>query len=201
MLSSINPVGERARNQRWGVTATFYVLGSLAGGGLAGGALGAVGALALGWTATSARLVALAALAAAGLAVDLGRLPGSLPTWRRQVDERWLSIYRGWVYGVGFGFQLGLGVVTIVPASITYVVLGAAALTADAAHGAVIGLVFGAARAAPLLVTRRADTPAALRRLHRRVLDAAPPVRRLALAAQSAVAVLSLVAALTVRFP
>jgi len=32
MLASINPLGERARNQRWGVTYAFYLLGSVAGG-------------------------------------------------------------------------------------------------------------------------------------------------------------------------
>jgi hypothetical protein len=31
------------------------------------------------------------------------------PSWQRQVDERWLTTYRGWVYGAGFGFQLGAG--------------------------------------------------------------------------------------------
>ena len=62
----------------------------------------------------------LALLAALGLAADL-RLGGlRLPGPRRQVDERWLHRYRGWVYGVGFGFQLGFGLLTVVTTSTVY---------------------------------------------------------------------------------
>ena len=32
MLTSINPLGERARNTRWGRTVSWYILGSTAGG-------------------------------------------------------------------------------------------------------------------------------------------------------------------------
>ena len=46
------------------------------------------------------------------LAVDLSNR--TVPGPRRQVDERWLDRYRGWVYGVGYGSQLGLGIVTVV---------------------------------------------------------------------------------------
>lgn len=55
-------------------------------------------------------LAALAGLA--GLALDLGLGALRLPGPARQVDEDWLARYRGWVYGAGFGTQLGLGVVT-----------------------------------------------------------------------------------------
>ena len=106
-------------------------------------------------------LAALGVAAAAGLVVDRSR---RLPTWTRQVDERWLSTYRGWVYGLGYGVQLGAGVVTIVPASVIYLMLVAAALTGSPAHGAVIGAVFGFTRALPLPLTARVQTPAALRR-------------------------------------
>ena len=44
-----------------------------------------------------------AVLLLAGLLLDR-RVGGlRLPTWHRQVDERWLARYRGWVYGLGFG--------------------------------------------------------------------------------------------------
>ena len=34
------------------------------------------------------------------------------PFLHRQVDDDWLSAYRPWVYGVGFGWQIGAGVTT-----------------------------------------------------------------------------------------
>src|SRR6185436_16220530 len=88
----------------------------------------------------------LGVLAVAGVAVDL-RLGGvRLPTVRRQVDDRWLTRYRGWVYGVGFGFQLGLGVVTVVTTAGVYLAFVAAALSGSAAAGALIGAAFGVVR-------------------------------------------------------
>ena len=59
------------------------------------------------------------------------RVPGP----RRQVNERWLDEYRGWVYGLGFGAQLGLGVTTIVTSAATYVALFAALLSGTPAAG------------------------------------------------------------------
>ena len=45
MLSSISPLGERARGSRWWLTTTAYVVGSLAGGALIGVVAGAIGAV------------------------------------------------------------------------------------------------------------------------------------------------------------
>lgn len=186
MLTSISPLGERARGNRFGRTAAAYLAGSLAGGTVAGVALGAVGAPVVdaigGW-----RVAVLAAVAVAGVALDA---TGRLPTPHRQVDERWLSSYRGWVYGAGFGFQLGLGAVTIVTASATYVMLVAALLAGSPAAGAAIGAAFGAGRALPLLATARVRTTEDLARLHRTVAGAARPV-----AVVTRVAQLALVAA------
>ena len=36
------------------------------------------------------------------------------PFLRRQVNEDWLTNYRPWVYGGGFGWQIGAGVTTYV---------------------------------------------------------------------------------------
>src|SRR5438552_349493 len=128
MLGSITPLGERGRGRRWGLTVTAYSLGSVAGGatagavaGALGAALGAVGASgpALPWVA-AATVLAGAAIDAAAAALDP---PGRLPGPRRQVNEEWLGRYRGWVTGVGFGFQLGLGVATIVNTAAVYSLL------------------------------------------------------------------------------
>src|ERR1700737_74390 len=104
MLASIHPLGERAKHNRWAVTVAFYLLGSVTAGALLGAALGTIGVH--GTPAIVAALCVVAAL------VDASRW--RVPSWRRQVNEDWLRRYRGWVYGIGFGFQLGLGVVTIV---------------------------------------------------------------------------------------
>ena len=187
MLTSISPVGEQARGQRWWLTAVAYLVGSVSGGAAIGAVLGVVGVPLVVWLPDAATVFALAVLAALGLALDAGRL-GGLPTRHRQVDERWLEEYRGWVYGVGFGFQLGLGVVTIVPASITYVVLAAAALSGSPLRGLAIGAVFGTVRALPLLAAGRTRTPAALRDHMRRLADLAAPVARTTRVTQAAVA-------------
>src|SRR5579885_2956006 len=114
MLSSISPLGERARNSRWWVTTTAYLMGSLAGG-LALGGLAALAGPALPLAVRTSRwsLAVVALLCFAGLVLD-PRGTASVPSWRRQVDERWLTAYRGWVYGLGFGAQLGFGLVTII---------------------------------------------------------------------------------------
>src|SRR5438132_8202928 len=169
MLASIHPLGERARNSRWGVTVTVYLVGSVAGGATAGAALGLTGraAFALLPRAADARgwLVAAASLVAAAIELRLGRL--RLPTIRRQVDEDWLARYRGWVYGLGFGYQLGLGAVTIVTTAGVYLAWALALLSGSVGRGAAVGVAFGAARAAPILAMGRVQRPDQLRRLHR----------------------------------
>ncbi len=194
MLASIHPLGERARNSRWAVTVAAFVAGAAAGGVAAGGAAGTAGwALAelLPWGARTAAFAVLG-LGIAGAALDLApRL--RLPSPRRQVNEDWLHRYRGWVYGVGFGFQLGLGVATIVTTALVYAVLALAALTASPAAGAAIGLAFGLARGLTVLAPARVRRPGHLRRFHRRLAAWAPRARRLAGAAQLGLAAVALV--------
>ena len=154
MLTSISPLGERARGNRWVVTVTMYVVASVLGGLTIGGLLGYAGSYVdvTAW-------VAAAACAAAAL-LDLVR---RLPTFRRQVDEDWLTRYRGWVYGAGFGYQLGLGVVTIVTSAATYAMLVLCLLSGSTAAGLAIGGCFGLVRALPMLALRGAQTPDRLR--------------------------------------
>ena len=81
-----------------------------------------------------------------------------LPTVHRQVEEEWRGRYRGWVWGLAFGFQLAVGVVTIVTTSTVYVTWLAAGLSGAAFGGAAVGATFGLARALPIFaVARRAD--------------------------------------------
>src|SRR4051794_38896116 len=99
MLASINPLGERARNNSFVVTAVAYTFGSTIAAAAFGLVVGALGAALLGGVAPSLRLAVLAVGALAAAAVD--RRHGSIPSWRRQVNEDWLTEYRGWVYGLG----------------------------------------------------------------------------------------------------
>ncbi len=190
MLSSITPLGERGRASRWPVTATAHLLGSALAGTVLGALLGAVGLLLpleRPAVATGA-LVLLAVLAVLAVPVEAGRLP-QLPTWHRQVDEDWLHRYRGWVYGFGYGAQLGVGVVTIVTSPLLYAALVLAVLTGTPTAGAVVGLAFGAARALPVLAMRRVTTPDRLGAVHRRLESLAPAGRSTAAGTLGAVAV------------
>ena len=185
MLASIHPLGERARRQRWGVTVGAFVAGTVTGSALVGAVLGRLGA-ALDLPGRTGVAVLVAALAAAGAAADLGRVP--VPTVHRQVDERWLDRYRGWVYGAGFGFQLGVAVVTVVSSFSVYLMLALALLTGSAAGGLAVGVAFGAVRGATILAAAGVRHPDQLHRLHRRVQAWAPASRRLTIAVQAAVA-------------
>ncbi len=201
MLASINPLGERARNNRWGLTVAAYIAGSTAGGAFSGACFGAIGhlvrAVAGDGTFSAAALVLLAVLGAVGLLVDAGVGGARLPTNHRQVNERWLDEYRGWVYGAGFGFQLGTGLVTIVTGSITYLMFAAALLTGSWAAGGLIGALFGLVRALPILAARSATGPRQLRDLIRRAQRWEAPARRLGTVVQSVVVLVA--AALVVR--
>ena len=79
MLSSIHPLGERARHNRWSVTAAAYLLGSIAGGTI-------VSAVA----ATLGQLMSIPGAAASALAAGLVREIGNvtLPKAVLRIDFR-----------------------------------------------------------------------------------------------------------------
>jgi hypothetical protein len=165
MLASISPLGERARASRWRLTTAAYLAGSALGGALLGVLAASLGAaLPTGWRSSTAAGVAVAVLLLAGLVADLRSPELGPPSWRRQVDEAWLDRYRGWVYGLGFGVQLGFGVVTIVTSSTVYAVALLAGLSGRPPAGLAIGVVFGLARALPVLALHGVQAPADLHR-------------------------------------
>ena len=176
MLTSISPLGERARGNRWSVTVMWLGVGSVAGGAAVGAALGALGQVSVAGVNSNVRLVLLAAACAGAAAWDLSgrRLPG-----RRQVNEDWLVAYRSWVYGAGFGVQLGAAVATVVNTALVPLFMLAALLAGEVAAGLLMGTAFGAVRGASLVLGRRVRTPDDLRRLHRRLDQHADRVRRM----------------------
>src|SRR5664279_271540 len=140
MLARITPLGERGRQSHWIVTVAAFALGAGAAGAAAGALLGTLGSLLPGAIGTQARTVAVACALIAAFGSDVSAT--SVPGPRRQVDERWLDRYRGWVYGLGFGSQLGLGIVTVITSAATYVCL-LCALLAGPATGALVVGVYG----------------------------------------------------------
>jgi hypothetical protein len=165
MLASITPLGERGRHSHWGVTVTAFVAGAGAAGALLGTVTGGIGSLLLdGGVSLRARLAVLAGAALVAFALDA--LMPAPPGPRRQVDERWLDRFRGWVYGLGYGVQLGLGVTTVVSSAATYLALTAALLLADAGAGAVVMGCFGLMRGISLLAGARVHSPEQLIALH-----------------------------------
>jgi hypothetical protein len=174
MLASLTPLGERSRGSSWSVTATAYAIGAVGGGAIRGAALGLIGALlpgGAGW-----RGVALLGVLAAAVLVDATPLRRRLPLTRRQVNEDWLTRYRGWVYGIGFGSQLGLGFTTFAASAAVYATFACELLSGKPATGALIGVVFGTVKAVALLPARRAVDPASLGALHRRLTRLEPGV-------------------------
>jgi hypothetical protein len=187
MLASITPLGERSRRQQWAITVAALIVGSAAAGAAVGAALAATGRLLpLG---ASSRLVLLLGIAAVAVVLELRPFGVRLPTHRRQVDESWLLRYRGWVYGIGFGGQLGVGVWTIVATSAVYVAFVAELLARDVAAGLAIGATFGLLRGATVLSTVRVDSPQSLLGFHRRFHRAEHAAAIAAVAAQLALIV------------
>ncbi len=159
MLTSINPLGQRARGHRWGPAVALYTAASVLGGLSTGAVVGALGTIHDVPVWVAAVGCVLAAL------VD-GLRPRTYG--HRQVDEDWLTRYRSWVYATGFGWQLGTGVLTVVTSASTWawlLVLLVLGLPGALAAGAAFGLV----RAVPVLAGRSAQTPEALWSLARRL--------------------------------
>jgi sulfite exporter TauE/SafE len=178
MLSSIHPLGERARHNRWGITVTAMTVGSVGAGALVGFALGGLGALVLPVAGEAAGLLIIGSGAVGAGAADLRKIP--VPGPHRQVDETWIGPYRGWVYGGAFGIQLGSGVATYVVTWGVYATFLAALLSGSAGAGAIIGGVFGAGRALLPLAAGWIDRPSRLTAFHQKMAAWARPAARLA---------------------
>jgi hypothetical protein len=189
MLSTITPMGERGRGNRYGPTAAWYVLGA-AVGGLSLGALVAVpAALAGAGSGPSRALVAtIAAVLAAASDLRIGGF--RVPFHKRQVNERWLDEYRPWVYGTGFGWQVGSGFATYIMTAANHLLVVLAVLRGSALVAVLAGTTFGVVRGLTVLSTRRATTPDALTRLHRQVHRFGPTARDLVVAVELGAALL-----------
>lgn len=184
MLSSIHPLGERGRRNRFAKTAGAFVLGSVIGGALIGGIAGLAG-----WAGSSVvlaatgepippRLSLLMVALAGAIAVGFDLSGRSLPSVHRQVNEDWLTEFRGWVYGFGFGVQLGAGITTYITSAAVLVWLVAMLVTGSVITSVLIGSVFGLVRGLSILAARSIESPDQLVTFHRSLHRSAANVRR-----------------------
>lgn len=180
MLSTVTPLAESGRGHRYRWTASWFFLGAVLGGATTGSvaAVAAVGIGALDLSApTTYAIAGVAAVCAAGLD---GRLLGPpIPHHRRQVNEDWLGRYRAWVYGAGFGWQIGTGVATYIMSAGVYLVIVLAALTGDPRSALVVCVTFGAVRGSMVLIGARITSAERLARVHERFEAWREPVRRI----------------------
>lgn len=188
MLSSITPLTESGRGNRYWITVGWFILGTLFGGatlGLvaAGGAL-LVSALGLSLEAALAAGVVGALIT---LASDLGPGGWRLPSNPRQVNRTWLDRYRSWVYGLGFGWQLGVGVATFVMSATVYLMVVLTALTGRPTFAFLTVMGFGFVRGLAIIPGARVKTSADLMTLHRTIERFRPHSRAVAVATQIAV--------------
>ncbi len=196
MLSSIHPLGERGRRNNFATTAGAFVIGSLFGGALTGFVFGAAGEAldrVIGPIGERQRLVVLLFVGVVALGFDLsGR---SLPSIERQVNENWLGEFRGWVYGLGFGVQLGAGIATYITASVVLLWLMAMLVVGSVAAAVLIGATFGLIRGSSIVFARSITSPERLVALHRRLHQSVGRVRVLTRAALAALTVATAVVA------
>lgn len=193
MLSSIHPFGERSRNNSFGLTAGAHIVGSTIGGATLGVLAGAAAwGSALVWSVESpGRALLLGIAAGVALIVEATGRNSRLPTRHHQVNENWIQTYRGWVYGGGFGIELGFGLSTIITTALVHVMVLAMVLTGAPVLSVIIGATFGFVRGATILAARSVVDPTRLRQFHRRLdgaRDRSLRIGSLALAIASVIA-------------
>jgi hypothetical protein len=191
MLSSITPLAEQGRGHRYRTTACWFVVGSIAGGASLGllTALLAAGLGAAGLSPTTLGTLALIACLAAA-ASDASSIKFRLPVHHRQVNERWLDQFRPWVYGTGFGWQIGAGLATYVKTSAVYLMIALTVLTGHPWLAVGVGALFGLVRGLAVILGRRITTPAALGDFHRRFMALDPRARQVVVGWELAAALL-----------
>jgi hypothetical protein len=191
MLATITPLAEAGRGHRYRSTALWFVAGSVAGGVTLGLALGVV-ALGVGAAGLSPVTLALLACAASVVAAASDAQVGglALPVHHRQVNERWLDQFRPWVYGAGFGWQIGTGFVTYIRTAGVYLLAVLSVLTGSWWAAVVLGALFGLVRGLAVFLGRSITSPATLAAFHRRFTSLGPVVLAVVMATEYAAAVL-----------
>ena len=166
MLSSITPLAEQGRGHRYRTTALWFVVGSVLGGACLGLLMAALAAGIGAVGASSMLLTSVAAVAClVTIAADAGVGGLHLPIHRRQVNERWLDQFRPWVYGAGFGWQIGTGLATYIKTCAVYLMIVLAVLTGSPTTALLVGVVFGLVRGLAVFLGRHITSRGLARRV------------------------------------
>ena len=162
MLSTVTPVAERARGHRYWVTALWFLAGAVLGGAT-------LGLLAAGLALVAPVSAALGAVVVAiALASDARLFGFRLPGHTRQVNENWLADFRPWVYGLGFGWQIGVGLATYIMTAAVYAMVVLAALTGNPLLAFALMTLFGFVRGLAVFLGARLTDPTRVFAFHRR---------------------------------
>jgi hypothetical protein len=185
MLSTITPLSQHGRGHSYRATVAWFILGSTVGGATVGAVMLVLswGGHALSLTADDIAAIVVAASLLAALS-DLDIRGHHLPRHHRQVNERWLDTYRPWVYGAGFGWQIGTGLATYIMTAAVYLVIFYAALAVSPALAFALWVLFGLLRGSAVLLGRRITSAEALRAIHQRFERTGGAVRRATIAAE-----------------
>ncbi len=196
MLSTITPLAEAGRGYRYRTTARWFVAGGVVGGAVTGAVSAGLAALVGRFEPSAGMVLGTAAV----LALTAGALDGEvfgrvIPVHKRQVNDRWLARYRAWVYGGGFGLQIGTGFATYIMTAGNFLLVGLAALTGSPATAFGLWVLFGFVRGMAILLGKGITSPAALASCHAAIDRWREPVRLGTAAVLLAVAVVAATAA------
>lgn len=150
---------------RWSIPARFvawslvWIVGHGLGGAVVGGALGRAGSFAF----VSHESMALVLLGVSCVVLgfhQVGWIHLRTPHLARQVQRDWMTRLPWSAVALGYGVQLGCGIMTHVTVASTYAALAFAMLSGSASRGAVIMATFGVARSlAPVLAAPHIASP------------------------------------------
>jgi hypothetical protein len=188
MLATITPLAEQGRGHRYRVTATWFVVGSVLGGASLGAVMALLASAAAAVGPSGLELTSVAVVAGAITVAADTRLGGfRLPVHHRQVNERWLDQFRPWVYGAGFGWQIGAGLATYIKTCAVYLMIVLAALTGNPEVAFLVGVLFGLVRGLAVFLGRRITSSTALADFHRRFMAADPRALAVVVVCEAAV--------------
>ncbi|MGZ8756209.1 MAG: hypothetical protein ACXW15_13595 [Acidimicrobiia bacterium] len=196
MLSTITPMAEAGRGHSFRSTSVWFVIGSVSGGLTLGGMMAAIALVVTGLEASTTMALGIVAAASLITAASDGRVAGfHLPGHDRQVNERWLDQYRSWVYGAGFGWQIGVGLATYIMTAGVYLLILVGGLTASPWIAIALGALFGLVRGLAVYLAAGLDSGEKLLSFHARFESWRDPVRQTMIVVQALVAVVAAAAA------
>lgn len=197
MIETIGPVGHTGGQATTFAACLTFALGALAGGVSTFATLALAGELVHG--AGDRLAYATAAMLALGAAALEARGTPIVPQVRRQLPEHWRRLMPLPIAAGLYGILLGLGFTTFVLTFGVFALAGICFAVGEPALGVLVGLAFGAGRAAPIvLAAPLAEHPVGIRMTE---LMAGEPAILRGLRAGDAAALLAVGVALSATVP